>query len=90
MTQYSDVNGNTAAARDPATGKIYGPYIRAIPPLPVGLKKGNAKITVATNPTGSPPKPGLQGWWYNCATGDVRANTSDAMMDDTGVRYNEY
>ncbi len=32
LTQYSDFNGNTSTTMDQVTGKIYGPYLKAVPP----------------------------------------------------------
>ncbi len=38
LVKYTDVSGATSATKD-AT-HIYGPYVRTIPPLPVGAREG--------------------------------------------------
>jgi prepilin-type N-terminal cleavage/methylation domain-containing protein len=64
LTQYTDLNGHAQAARDAA--HIYGPYLRAIPPLPVGHHKGNTKIAAADGV-------GV-GWIYDETTGEITPN----------------
>src|SRR5439155_23160570 len=55
LTQYSDDQGNTSASK---TGVfIYGPYLRTIPALPVGAKKGQSGLAAATGAT--------VGWIYD-------------------------
>ena len=65
---------------------IYGPYLRAIPKLPVGTNKGQ------TGFTGSAPAVTVTGggWYYNPTTGQVLANCTDAETDEAGVPYNTY
>jgi prepilin-type N-terminal cleavage/methylation domain-containing protein len=64
LTQYTDLDGHAQAARD--TTHIYGPYLHAIPPLPVGRRKGNTKIA-ATDGAGV-------GWIYDEASGEIASN----------------
>jgi len=66
--------------------QIYGPYLRAIPKLPVGANKGQAGFT------GSAPGATITGggWYYNQTSGQVRANCKDSETDDAGVPYNTY
>lgn len=91
LTTYSDVTGaNTATAKDVANGIIYGPYVKAIPPLPVGTKKGDANLIVVTGAATVPPAAGTDGWWYNSTTGDWRANLADTETGDEDKPYNEY
>jgi general secretion pathway protein G len=80
LMQYTDAAGLAQAGKD-AT-HIYGPYIRKIPPLPVGAKKGNTGIDKAD-------APGV-GWIYTQATGDIRSNTDGTEKDATGKLYSEY
>jgi len=80
LTTYTDANGGAQASRD-AT-HIYGPYIRKVPPLPVGLKKGNTGIAAADGET--------VGWIYNATTGHIYANCADTELDATNKKYNEY
>ena len=81
LTQYSDINGNTNATR---TGVFqYGPYLRAMPVLPVGKNKGSADVR-----DGGSPGDGSEGWFYYKNTGAIVANTKDSEVDSTGARYN--
>jgi hypothetical protein len=80
LTQYSDNNGNTVATQD--ANHIYGPYLRTVPPLPVGAAKGNTGMAAATG-TGV-------GWIYTASTGVIQANTTNSEVDAAGVQYNTY
>jgi prepilin-type N-terminal cleavage/methylation domain-containing protein len=66
--------------------QIYGPYLRAIPKLPVGLNKGKTGFT-STAPGATVDN---NGWYYNQTTGEVRANCKDSETDESGVKYNAY
>ncbi len=86
LLQYTD---NTAAATPVATKAapdIYGPYVRAIPTLPVGAAKGKTGF-IGTGIIGADA---TKGWYYTAGTGQVRANTADAEKDDAGIAYNTY
>ena len=83
LTQYSDDQGATSATK---TGNyIYGPYIRSIPPLPVGAKKGQNGIAAATGAS--------VGWIYDATNGTIKANTTDTSpieADAKGTLYSAY
>jgi prepilin-type N-terminal cleavage/methylation domain-containing protein len=80
LTLYSDDAGNTNASK--TTTYIYGPYMRSIPPLPVGARKGQTGISDAdANDVG---------WIYTQASGTIKTNTTDTELDDTGKKYNTY
>ncbi len=83
MLQYSDPLGNTSSVK--GGGFIYGPYLRAMPPLPVGLMKGNTGIK-------APPADGagVDGWVYDNATQQLIANTAPGEVDVNGKPYNTY
>ncbi|MHC4219417.1 MAG: prepilin-type N-terminal cleavage/methylation domain-containing protein [Planctomycetota bacterium] len=83
MTLYSDVNGNTNAVKGGAF--IYGPYLRAIPPLPVGSQKGETALK-------APPADGTAGfgWAYDDSNGTIVANTAAGEDDASGKPYNTY
>jgi len=83
MLDYSDPVGNTSSVKGGSF--IYGPYLRAIPPLPVGLMKGNTGIKV-------PPADGAgtEGWVYDEGTQQIIANTAVGEVDASGKKYNEY
>jgi len=80
LTQYTDASGDAQSTKD--TTHIYGPYIRKVPPLPVGAKKGNTGIAAADG-TGV-------GWIYDESTGEIKANCADTEKDDSGKQYNQY
>jgi prepilin-type N-terminal cleavage/methylation domain-containing protein len=79
LTQYSDSQGTTNASR--TATHIYGPYIREIPPLPVGARKGSSGIATADGA-------GV-GWIYNPTSGAIRANTT-TEADVSGKLYSDY
>jgi len=86
LTQYSNETGTAfSATRNAATGLIYGPYIRAIPGLPVNApRKGSNGIS-------SVDAAGI-GWIYavNAAgVGDFKSNTT-TETDTRGVAYSTY
>ncbi len=79
LTQYTNDAGVAQVGKD-AT-HYYGPYVRKVPPLPVGAKKGKNGISDVD---------GLDvGWIYTVATGDIRANTTTEK--DAGTKlYSDY
>ncbi len=85
LTQYTDSSVDATPGAK-STTNIYGPYIRAIPKLPVGANKGKATFT-ATAPAATVAD---AGWYYNTTTGEVKANVKDGVADDAGVNYNTY
>ena len=64
LTKYTDGSGNVSPTRTPVFN--YGPYLRKIPPVPLGPARGSTKI--ATAPAAD------VGWIYEEETGDIRAN----------------
>lgn len=87
ITTYTDDIGGTAGAPD-AT-HIYGPYVRALPPLPVsgegvalGGKKGDKDVS-DVDAVGV-------GWLYTVATGTIVANTGTATADDGVTLYKDF
>jgi len=87
MTGFTDENGEAASTPD-ATHR-FGPYLRAIPPLPVGANKGST--AVAIDAANSPPlvTTGTEGWVCNTQKGEIIANSDDANRDGTRA-YDEY
>ncbi len=77
MHQYSDPLGNTSSVK--GGGFIYGPYLRAMPPLPVGAMKGNVGVK-------PPPADGagVDGWVYDDATQKLTANTAPGAVEVNG------
>ncbi len=79
MTQYTDASGTISAT--PTATCIYGPYLRTLPPLPVGARKGGSTVAAAD-------AAGV-GWLYTAGTGTITANTT-TEADATGKLYNTY
>jgi len=67
----------------------FGPYLRAMPPVPVGPNKGEK--TIAIDVVNSPPlvTGGPEGWVYNPLTGEVIANTDQPNAEGNRT-YDEY
>jgi prepilin-type N-terminal cleavage/methylation domain-containing protein len=83
MTLFTDLNGASNAAK---TGVyIYGPYLRELPPLPIGSNKGQTEVKPLP-----PDGAGAFGWAYDAGTGEIRANCSATEKDDGGKAYNTY
>ena len=80
LTQYTNAAGGVSATKD--TTHIYGPYVRSIPPLPVGAKKGKVGIAAADGAN--------VGWIYTESTGSIRANTTASEMDEANKLYSDY
>lgn len=78
LTMCTDDSGNTNATRTPAFP--YGPYLRAIPALPVGAKKGLTKIAAANAADVA--------WVYNATSGTIQAGATES--DDSGKAYSAY
>ncbi len=81
MTQFTDANGNTSATKGGLF--IYGPYLRQVPPLPVGAQKAQTKIK-------APPANGLGAFGWVYSSGLMFANTAAGEVDDSGKPYNTY
>jgi general secretion pathway protein G len=79
LTGYSNDAGVAQTTKD-ATYYL-GPYLRAIPPLPVpGTRKGGTKIA-ATDAADV-------GWIYDDSTDTIKANTT--ATDSRGRNYSDY
>jgi hypothetical protein len=81
LTKYSDATGGTLSDTKTVSA-IYGPYLRAVPTLPVGADKGKSTfIGVLT---------AGHGWVYDPTNGNITANCPDSEVDARGVKYNTY
>jgi len=88
LTKYTDINGNISENR--TATHIYGPYLRSIPPLPVGPRRGSTQLAL-------PCEIPLTGWVYvpalgiilpNIATTDVSARTlTDLGLSDDALAF---
>ncbi|HYE62599.1 MAG TPA: prepilin-type N-terminal cleavage/methylation domain-containing protein [Phycisphaerales bacterium] len=82
MLKYSNEAGTTSADSKDATNYL-GPYLRSIPALPVGPRKGSTGVAAAD-------AAGI-GWLYTVTNGvgDIRANAA-GTKDSKGVDYATY
>lgn len=80
LTLFTDESGTTSATKTGAY--IYGPYVRAIPALPVGAKKGKTGIAAADG--------AAVGWIYDGTTGKILPNTITTEVDARGIKYTDY
>jgi prepilin-type N-terminal cleavage/methylation domain-containing protein len=82
LTQCSDPTATTFSPTRTSTC-ILGPYIKAIPAMPVGATKGDASVTV-----GATPGMNASGWLF---TGyDFKCNDPSSDVDASGSAYNGY
>ncbi len=86
LTTYTDSTGtNTSATR--TTTCIYGPYLKAVPPLPVGTYK--TQTTIIYNASGmSACGTTAGGWLYDGQT--LYANDPATDVDLAGKPYQAY
>jgi general secretion pathway protein G len=81
MTQFSDVTGDVSAA--PSSSFPYGPYLQSVPANPIS--GSNAVVVEDDAATGFAAPAADAGWWFNSATGEFRANITDAHMTTDGL-----
>lgn len=79
LTQYTDISGTVSATR--TFPYVYGPYLRTVPRLPVGVRKGNRGIAASDGEE--------VGWLYSEASGRITANTT-TETDETQGLYRDY
>jgi general secretion pathway protein G len=79
LTRYTDAF-ESPGDRDGT--HVYGPYIRKIPPAPVGPEKDKTGFTDTAGTTG-------KGWVYDEKTGEVKVNTT-TEKDAAGKLYSDY
>ena len=83
MTKFSNLAGNAfSTSPDVANGIVLGPYLKAIPPLPVGARRGATGVAAVS-------ADGV-GWIYTEATGRIRANTLVAEIDASAILFSTY
>ena len=61
---------------------IYGPYLRSIPPLPVGANQGENGVAAADGA-------GV-GWIYDEDTGTIASNTTAAETNGAGTPWGDF
>lgn len=76
LTQYSNDAGTSFSATKDATHTL-GPYLRKVPPLPVGTYKNQTGVAApAAVPAAAEVASGTIGWLYDAASGQVWANAT--------------
>ena len=86
LTLFTDAAGNSNATK--TTTYYFGPYLRKVPPLPLGNNKNNTTIAETTATTPAYESDTSAGWLMNVGTGNIWANTSGS--DDGGASYVSY
>ena len=91
LTKYSDELGTTfSATKNGVAGIVYGPYLRAVPALPVGAAKGKNGFTATAPGAGATPADATAGWYYDATSGTIKANCGDLEKDARERAYNTY
>ncbi len=90
LVSLTDAAGNLDDGTGAAGGYIFGPYLAAAPALPVGSKKGSRAMEVVHDAFATPPGSTNAGWWYNAATGEVRANLPTTARALSGQAFNRF
>lgn len=80
ITTYTDDAGTANATK--TSTYIFGPYLREIPALPVGAKRGSKGVAAADAAN--------IGWLYDESTGKITSNTTATEKDARGVKYSDY
>ena len=88
LTKYTDTAGASNATFTKDASHTYGPYLRKIPPLPVGSKKGLSTVRIA--PDTDAPGTGTEAWIYYPNSGEIKANLANSETDAKNTAYNEY
>ena len=85
MTQYTDVSGTVNAT--PNASFPFGPYLQSVPANPLS---GSGVVAVVNNAATVFAAPAADaGWWFNMATGEFRANLTDARVTSDGTPLNQ-
>ena len=88
LTKYTDATGGGTATQAKDSTHTYGPYLRKLPTLPVGSKKGQATVKIGADT--DVPGTGTEAWLYIPTTGEIKANLPDTEVDGKGTAYNAY
>lgn len=88
LTKYTDGAGASNATGTKDATYSYGPYLRKVPPLPVGSKKGVSTVKIAAD--ADLPGASVEAWIYYPTSGEIKANLVATEVDSKGVAYNTY
>lgn len=90
LTKYTDSSGASNLTGSKDSTYTYGPYLRKVPPLPVGpaAKKGQTTVKIALDT--DLPGASTEAWIYYPTSGELKANLADTDVDSKGTPYNQY
>jgi general secretion pathway protein G len=88
LTHYTNAAGLSNAGATADASHPLGPYMRRLPPLPVGSRKG--QITVRIGADTDLPGVTSEAWIYYPSSGDMKPNLPDTEADAGGTPYNQY
>jgi hypothetical protein len=77
LTTWSDFLGHPSPTRTPR--QRLGPYLREIPPVPIGPSRGESTLALPGHPARA------AAWFYNPATGQFRLNSNDSDPTSPGI-----
>ncbi len=89
LTKYTNATGGGDVNQAKDQTHPYGPYLRKVPVLPVGSKKGRSDVLIATLGTEAPGAT-PEAWIYYPQTGEIKANLAITELDSKGDPYNTY
>jgi len=89
LTKYSNATGDAVQTTKDST-YVYGPYLRTVPPIPVGTNKGKNGIAYSGTAGTTPTADSTTAWLYNGADGTVAPYTGSVTTDSAGKPYNSY
>lgn len=81
MTQYSNAAGDDFVTTKDATHP-FGPYLRSIPAMNSGAKKGLSDVKGTADADG--------GWYYIATTGEIKADAVGTETDSSGKKFVDY
>lgn len=87
LTKLTKADGSIDDGSGKAGGFIFGPYIRKVPPMPVGTKSGDATFADGDSVAVGA---GTAGWYYKATTGEVQANLVAAEVAEDGSAFNSF
>lgn len=87
LTKLTKADGSVDDGTGKAGGFIFGPYIRKIPPLPIGTNSGASTFADGDS---AAEGAGTEGWWYKATTGEVKANLGNGEKAEDGTVFNTF
>jgi prepilin-type N-terminal cleavage/methylation domain-containing protein len=89
LTKFTDGNGGSNGNGTKDSTHPYGPYLRRIPPMPVGTKKGTSTLKMAASDT-EVPGTSTEAWIYYPTTGELKANLAPTELDGNDQPFSGY